>query len=88
MPLNKSIEKVIREYIELERPKEDVLADEYKDALFLSLQKRRITERAIRDLVKKYTSIAMSKGRDFGYSPHKLRLLLTISRSSSLRLRH
>ncbi len=73
MPLNKSIEKVIREYIELERPKEDVLADEYKDALFLSLQKRRITERAIRDLVKKYTSIAMSKGRDFGYSPHKLR---------------
>ncbi|MBE6020876.1 MAG: tyrosine-type recombinase/integrase [Firmicutes bacterium] len=73
MPLNKSVEKVIRDYIDLERPMDSLIADEYKDALFLSLQKRRITERAIRDLVKKYTSIAMSKGRDFGYSPHKLR---------------
>ena len=73
MPLNKSVEKVIRDYSDLERPMDSLIAEEYRDALFLSLQKRRITERAIRDLVKKYTSIAMSKGRDFGYSPHKLR---------------
>lgn len=73
MPLNKSVEKVIKDYIELERPADSMIPEEYRDALFLSLQKRRITERAIRDLVKKYTSIAMSKGRDFGYSPHKLR---------------
>lgn len=73
MPLNQSVEKVIRDYIDLERPGNDQLAEEHKDALFLSLQKRRITERAIRDLVKKYTSIAMATGRDFGYSPHKLR---------------
>lgn len=73
MPLNNSVEKVIREYIEIERPSVDVISEEDKDALFLSLQKRRLTERAIRDLVKKYTSIAMEKGRDSGYSPHKLR---------------
>ncbi len=73
MPLNNSVEKVIREYIEIERPSEDVISEEDKDALFLSLQKRRLTERAIRDLVKKYTSIAMEKSRDGGYSPHKLR---------------
>lgn len=73
MPLNKSVEKVIKDYIELERPADSMIPEEHRDALFLSLQKRRITERAIRDLVKKYTSIAMSKGRDFGYSPHKLR---------------
>ncbi len=73
MPLNKSTMKVIKDYIELERPDESLLAEEYKDALFLSLQKRRITERAIRELVKKYTSIGMKRSRDGGYSPHKLR---------------
>lgn len=73
MPLNKSIEKVVKEYIQLERPADDKVDPEYRDALFLSLQRRRITERAIRDLVKKYTSIGMSRGRDDGYSPHKLR---------------
>lgn len=41
--------------------------------LFLSLQKKRMTSRSIRDLVKKYTSIAMRTPRDKGYSPHKLR---------------
>ena len=73
MPLNKSVEKVIRDYIGLERPRDEVVPEVYKDALFLSLQKTRMTEKAIRQLVKKYTSLALSTSRDSGYSPHKLR---------------
>ncbi len=73
MPLNKSVEKVIKDYIEQERPLTDELSHENKDALFLSLQKKRMTERAIRILVKKYTSVALGTVRDLGYSPHKLR---------------
>ncbi|MBB6217952.1 site-specific recombinase XerD [Anaerosolibacter carboniphilus] len=73
MPLNKSVEKVIKDYIEKERPGEVHVSEENKDALFLSLQKTRMTERAIRELVKKYTSIALGTTKDHGYSPHKLR---------------
>ncbi len=73
MPINKSTKKVLEDYIDLERPKDDVLDEENKDALFLSLRKKRITERAIRNLVKKYTSIALKSSRKKGYSPHKLR---------------
>ena len=73
LPLNKSVEKVINDYINSERPSEDHLPQESNDALFLSLQNTRMTERAIRELVKKYTSIAMGTVRDMGYSPHKLR---------------
>ncbi len=73
MPLNESVYEVITEYIELERASEDTLTDEYKDALFLSLQGRRMTERQIRELVRKYTSIGMKTSREGGYSPHKLR---------------
>lgn len=73
MPINKTCEKVIQEYLDYERPKSSELAEEDRDALFLSLQKTRMTELAIRQLVKKYTSIAMGTSRDFGYSPHKLR---------------
>jgi len=69
MPLNESISKVIKEYLDLERPR-DALEE---DALFLSLQKKRMTERSIRILVKKYTAIAMDQPRKDGYSPHKLR---------------
>ena len=32
-----------------------------------------MTQRQIRELVKKYTSIAMKTSRSAGYSPHKLR---------------
>jgi site-specific recombinase XerD len=32
-----------------------------------------MTERQIRELVKKYTSIGLITSRDGGYSPHKLR---------------
>ncbi len=73
MPINDSVREVITDYIELERQKDDELTEEDKDALFLSLQGRRMTERQIRELVKKYTSIALHTTREEGYSPHKLR---------------
>lgn len=74
MPLNKSATEVINDYIQLERPSEDKISqEEDKDALFISLQGKRMTERQIRELVKKYTSIALHTSRKGGYSPHKLR---------------
>lgn len=73
MPLNDSVTQVITDYIENERADDDVIDQEYRDALFLSLQGRRMTERQIRELVKKYTSIGLSTSRKAGYSPHKLR---------------
>ena len=73
MPLNKSVTAVLNDYIDNERPKGADLSDESKDALFLSLQGKRMTDRQIRELVKKYTYIALSTSRRAGYSPHKLR---------------
>ena len=73
MPLNKSVIKVVSFYINEERATDDKLAEENRDALFLSLQGKRMTERQIRELVKKYTSIGLATSRDAGYSPHKLR---------------
>ncbi|MDR2162358.1 MAG: tyrosine-type recombinase/integrase [Clostridiales Family XIII bacterium] len=80
MPLNRTAERALREYIGSERrpageapegrPAEGA-AD--SDALFLSLRGTRLTERQIRELVKKYTGIALGSGRRAGYSPHKLR---------------
>lgn len=73
MPINDSVREVVTDYIDLERPRDDELTEENKDALFLSLQGKRMTERQIRELVKKYTSIALHTSRDGGYSPHNLR---------------
>ncbi len=73
MPINKSAEKVLKDYIELERPSAEELLPEDRDALFLSLRKKRLTQRAIRNMVKKYTSIALKSSRRRGFSPHKLR---------------
>lgn len=73
MPLNKSVIKTISSYINEERASDDRLDPEHRDALFLSLQGKRMTERQIRELVKKYTSIGLATSRDAGYSPHKLR---------------
>lgn len=57
------------EYLE-ERMKIEALPG-HEDALFLSLQKRRITQRAVQMLVKKYAAVAAPlKPR---ISPHKLR---------------
>ncbi len=73
MPLNRSVMIVLTDYITVERKTVTAQNNAAEDALFLSLQGKRITERAIRDLVKKYTSIALGTSRDDGYSPHKLR---------------
>ncbi|WP_270940758.1 tyrosine-type recombinase/integrase [Romboutsia lituseburensis] len=73
MPINHTCELVVKDYIYNERPQSELLNDEYKDALFLSLQNKRLTSKSIRQLVKKYTSISMDTSRDNGYSPHKLR---------------
>ena len=73
MPLNQSVTTVITDYLENERADEERIQEGHEDALFLSLQGRRMTERAIRNLVKKYTSIGMATSRKSGYSPHKLR---------------
>ncbi|OPJ57162.1 tyrosine-type recombinase/integrase [Alkalithermobacter paradoxus] len=72
MPLNKTCETAILDYINNERANTSYTSDE-EDPLFLSMQNKRMTTRAIRELVKKYTSIAMGTTKDNGYSPHKLR---------------
>lgn len=73
MPMNDSVTAVIHDYLNNEREEDSALAPEHRDALFLSLQGRRMTQRQIRELVKKYTSIALKTSRSAGYSPHKLR---------------
>lgn len=74
MPLNKSVIQVINEYLEYERHLiKDKIRSEDEDALFISLQGTRMTIKAVRKLVKKYTSIPLGTTRDKGYSPHKLR---------------
>ncbi|MCR1848075.1 tyrosine-type recombinase/integrase [Paeniclostridium sordellii] len=73
MPINKTCELVIRDYILNERPESEMLNEDVEDALFLSLQHKRMDPKSIRQLVKKYTSISMQTSRDNGYSPHKLR---------------
>lgn len=73
MPLNNSVTAVIHDYIDNERLPDDRLEEKNKDALFLSLQGKRMTDRQIRELVKKYTSIALKTSHSAGYSPHKLR---------------
>ncbi|MBN2897902.1 MAG: tyrosine-type recombinase/integrase [Clostridia bacterium] len=74
MPLNKSVIQVIDDYIQYERNYiKDKVTSEDEDALFISLQGSRMTVKAIRKLVKKYTSIPLGTAREKGYSPHKLR---------------
>ncbi|MDO4860546.1 MAG: tyrosine-type recombinase/integrase [Bacillota bacterium] len=73
MPMNRSVTQVLQDYLDNERLDGDKIREGHEDALFLSLQGRRMTERAIRELVKKYTSIGLATSRKAGYSPHKLR---------------
>lgn len=73
MPLNNTVIEALSDYISMERPKDDTLSDENKDALLLSLRGTRLTDRQIREIVKKYTSISLGTTRENGYSPHKLR---------------
>ncbi|MBO4861969.1 MAG: tyrosine-type recombinase/integrase [Firmicutes bacterium] len=73
MPVNNTITEAFSDYVNLERPKDDDLAEDQKDALLLSLQGKRLTDRQIRQIVKKYTSVSLGTTRESGYSPHKLR---------------
>ncbi len=73
MPVNRTIAQAYKEYVASERIPEDKLSEENKDALFLSLRGTRLTDRQIREIVKKYTSISLGTSREQGYSPHKLR---------------
>jgi site-specific recombinase XerD len=59
----------LAEYME-EREKTEAIPG-HEDALFLSLQRRRITQRAVQNLVKKYAAIAAPLKSKI--SPHKLR---------------
>ena len=63
------VAEALAEYM-AEREEMDALPG-HEDALFLSMQKRRITQRAVQNLVKKYAAVAAPlKPR---ISPHKLR---------------
>ena len=73
MPLNNTIADAYTKYVSCERQTDDNLLPEYRDALLLSLQGTRLTDRQIRQIVKKYTSLAMGTSHREGYSPHKLR---------------
>lgn len=73
MPINRTITEAFSEYVNLERPADDTLKKENQDALFLSLQGTRLTDKQLRQIVKKYTSISLGTSREKGYSPHKLR---------------
>lgn len=73
MPLNRTCEKVIKDYINEERTSDNSIGANHRDALFLSIQDRRMSIRAIRNLVKKYTALALGTSKNSGYSPHKLR---------------
>ena len=87
MPINNTITEAFKEYVNLERPQESNIAEEYRDALVLSIKGTRLTDRQIREIVKKYTSISLGTSRGSGYSPHKLRATAAtslISRGNSI----
>lgn len=73
MPLNITIGNAVKDYINMERLSDEKLETINKDALFLSLQNNRMTERQIREMVKKYSSYGLKTSHKAGYSPHKLR---------------
>lgn len=53
----KEVEQALNDYL-VQRNQIDVQDDQDADALFLSIQKKRITTRAVQNLVKKYSEIA------------------------------
>lgn len=65
---NEEMEQVLRDYMD---ERNQIYANKgHEDALFLSMQKRRITTRAVQNLVKKYTQTSVPLKK---ISPHKLR---------------
>ena len=65
---NEEIELALREYIDMRMVKIPLAGHER--ALFLSIQNRRITTRAVQNLVKKYSELANTLKK---ITPHKLR---------------
>ena len=63
------VAEALADYVE-ERKKIDAMPG-HEDALFLSLQRKRITQRAVQNLVKKYAAVAAPLKPKI--SPHKLR---------------
>jgi len=63
------VAEALAEYMEERNQMEAV--EGHEDALFLSLQKKRITQRAVQNLVKKYAAVAAPLKPKI--SPHKLR---------------
>ena len=73
MPLTDQIAGIVQDYIQNERPTAEEISERDRDALFISLKKNRLSERQIRDMVKRYTAEALDTSKREGYSPHKLR---------------
>lgn len=67
--LSDEVASALKDYVE-ERQKVEALPG-HENALFLSIQRRRITQRAVENMVKKYASIAAPLKKRI--SPHKLR---------------
>lgn len=67
--LSDEVADTLKDYLE-ERRKIETLPG-HEDAFFLSIQRRRITQRAVENMVKKYASIAAPLKKKI--SPHKLR---------------
>jgi len=69
--LNKACLKAIEYYMPIRNAQIDNIPEEYKDALFISSKKMRISERTVERIVKKYVKLA---GLDYDVlTPHKLR---------------
>lgn len=74
MPLNQSaIRGAALNYIDNERESDQHFPRRGQRRAVLVTAGRRMTERQIRELVKKYTAIALHTTKRAGYSPHKLR---------------
>ncbi|MCL2235495.1 MAG: tyrosine-type recombinase/integrase [Defluviitaleaceae bacterium] len=67
---SEEIEMALREYLEIRGLKKGKIQAGHENALFLSMQNRRITARAVQNLVKKYSELAVSFKK---ITPHKLR---------------
>lgn len=69
--LNKTSMNALKAYLPIRETILDKVPEEHKEALFISSKKRRISERAVERLVKKYVAKA---GLDYEIlTPHKLR---------------
>lgn len=68
IPYNEAVEDILFYYLDYDRG--NFTEDDEEQALFLSLQKKRITVKAVENLCKKYSEIAVPLKK---ITPHKLR---------------